>query len=89
MFPATDEISIQLFTGDSIRVQGLAAGGSADPLIELFDPSGTSVTFDDDALGLPDAEFTFTVVDNGQHKLSFTSVGGNPADFIIINIFVN
>ncbi len=59
-----DVYQVCKFLGDAVSVQmkrvGGPAGGSLDPLLELYDEDGSLVDFDDDGAGLPDSQLEFS-----------------------------
>lgn len=80
---------IQLLAGDRIAVQLLDADDGTDPTVQLLDPSGASVAFDDDSgQGPLDAAIDVVVASSGEFKIVATSIN-SVSGMIYFQLLVN
>jgi molecular chaperone DnaK len=88
--PSLNSDLIELRDGDTISVSLVDLGGGTDPVLELFDPCGYSIAYNDDVSGASDdAGLTVVVNDFGDYTIAFQSFPGAPAGQGQLGITVN
>ena len=87
--PAYQE-SIELQAGDKISVQLSDLGGLTDPVLEIFDPSGNPIGYNDNIDGAS-SDASLTVVANvyGLYSIQYRSAIGAPSGQARLDINVN
>jgi hypothetical protein len=84
---AINSETFYLLAGDTFTVSMFDDSSGADPYIELYDPSGNSVAFDDDSAGGFDATFTHVVSVSGEYRLDYLSL--NAPGAVIFEYSIN